>query len=397
MTRKHIIFLILGVCLLVGLGASSTPAETAQGVTGTDWPMWGCDPAHTFTSPDPGFQPPLKVVWRCKGMFRSGHFHQHAPVVYQGTVYATTEDTQVIALDAKTGKRKWLSAAGFSKNHLFLAAAKGLILTGNQAGLTALDAESGALRWKFTPKDAELQVPSSAAAFPLVMDDLAYVMDRQSVLHAVSLPDGKEKWSQKTGGRAFAASGGNLYAYGDTTGSCKVHCLRADTGKEIWSVDMYPPRRYCTPSMASDGERVYLAIIGPQPGRIVCLSARDGTRLWESPKEPTYHVFVTNGLVISYKKGEVILALDAKTGQKRWSVPLHSPHCGPLTSAAGRLYAPGSGILTVLNVQNGEPLGQYGQASGLSTAHSCEGLVIGCGMGFIIGADHVLYALAPDR
>lgn len=79
------------------------------------------------------------------------------PVIAAGAVIVTTGDHQIYALDLNTGAITWQVSAKFSPD-LYgtdgLAACNGIVVTpDNVGGLVALDASSGALRWRIDDLD----------------------------------------------------------------------------------------------------------------------------------------------------------------------------------------------------------------------------------------------------
>jgi quinoprotein glucose dehydrogenase len=99
--------------LLAGiLGQSAAPGE---GTRDHDWPAYGGDPGHTrFSALDqitPGNVGRLVVAWR----YRTGDADPDAvstiectPIVVDGTMYLTTVLTKVVALDAASGRERWV-------------------------------------------------------------------------------------------------------------------------------------------------------------------------------------------------------------------------------------------------------------------------------------------------
>jgi quinohemoprotein ethanol dehydrogenase len=95
--------------------------------------------------------------------------------IYQGRVYVGTLDGRLVALDAKTGARVWaVSTIDRTKPYTITGAprvARGLVIIGNGGAefgvrgyVSAYDAESGALRWRFYTVPAAPNKPREHAA-----------------------------------------------------------------------------------------------------------------------------------------------------------------------------------------------------------------------------------------
>jgi uncharacterized membrane protein len=82
-----------------------TPATTQR--TGTDWPMFRHDPAHSGVAGE-GVAPPLTLLWK----YKTGDGIRSSPAVSGGIVYIGSKDQYVYALNADTGKLKWKYKTG---------------------------------------------------------------------------------------------------------------------------------------------------------------------------------------------------------------------------------------------------------------------------------------------
>ena len=110
--------LLAGVAMLAGCNAVSAPTGPANDA---GWPYYGADAGGSRYSPAAQITPEnvdrLQVAWT----FRSGehgegfpgdawatHMTWEAtPILYDGTLYLTTSETNVVAIDAVTGKLRW--------------------------------------------------------------------------------------------------------------------------------------------------------------------------------------------------------------------------------------------------------------------------------------------------
>jgi quinoprotein glucose dehydrogenase len=159
--------LITGLLALVTLGIASAVmlSRTPRGTTaaGTvDWAAHGANAAHTQSSPldqiTPANVAALKVAWTYHtGDARPGRSQiQCNPIVVKGVLYATSPQLKVFALDAATGKPKWVfdpfaagaesSGLGVNRGVVYWAGEGGRdarILVGAGFTLFAIDAATG--------------------------------------------------------------------------------------------------------------------------------------------------------------------------------------------------------------------------------------------------------------
>ncbi len=152
----------------------------------------------------------LKWKFATKGWVSS------SPAVSSGIVYFESYDSNFYAVDATTGQLKWkFQTAGekhFAGTHIhgmqpqaesmpdpwdfYLSSPSvwnGAVYFGSgDSNIYALDANSGALKWKFKTGDV---VHSS----PAIADGTLYIGSWDSYLYALDAVTGKEKWRFKTG------------------------------------------------------------------------------------------------------------------------------------------------------------------------------------------------------
>ncbi|HKE37874.1 MAG TPA: PQQ-binding-like beta-propeller repeat protein [Candidatus Baltobacteraceae bacterium] len=177
-----------------------------------------------------------------------------SPAVSDGTVYVGSGDHSVYALDAATGALRWKFTTG-NVVHASPAVADGTVYVGSwDRYMYALDAKSGALRWKFATGDDrtiynQVGIQSSAA----VANGKVYFGCRDSHFYAVDARTGKLAWSHDEHGSwvvgAPAVAGGSVYY---TTSDEKVFfALDAATGAPRFSM-RYGAYAFSSPSIAGN-------------------------------------------------------------------------------------------------------------------------------------------------
>ena len=101
-----------------GASGSGQPAPTIPAAVAAGWPAYGGDPGGTRYSPLTQISPAnvdrLQVAW----IFRTGELgkgvedwprsaFEATPILYDGTLYFTTPSTNVVAVDAASGALRW--------------------------------------------------------------------------------------------------------------------------------------------------------------------------------------------------------------------------------------------------------------------------------------------------
>lgn len=141
-----------------------------------DWPMFGGD--HTnrhfsgLTAIDTGNVGRLRPAW----IFQTGitGYFQAEPVMVDGTLYVSTTQNHVAALDAKTGAVRWTYVHKARTEKIFgppsnrgVAVADGLVFEATMDGrVIALDAKTGKVMWDHEavrPEEGESETASALA------------------------------------------------------------------------------------------------------------------------------------------------------------------------------------------------------------------------------------------
>jgi outer membrane protein assembly factor BamB len=191
--------------------------------------------------------------------FKTGSRVTSSPAVYQGRVYFASFDGNIYSVDAKTGAQAWKFASEgerrFTGKHLhgsepaaesmpdpfdfFLSSptiAEDTLYVGSGDGnVYALDAASGALRWKFHTGDV-------VHASPALANGLVYIGSWDSYFYAIDAKTGNERWRFKTGedhkianqvGIQSSATIANGIVYFGCRDS-NLYALDAATGAKKW-------------------------------------------------------------------------------------------------------------------------------------------------------------------
>ncbi|MEO3874362.1 PQQ-binding-like beta-propeller repeat protein [Nonomuraea sp. B12E4] len=267
-------------------------------------------------------------------------------VIKDGGVYAGVGFTHVIALDAATGKRQWrfrvpghLGNVVVAAGTVYVSSQEGHV--GNEQGLlSALDARTGALRWRsrlgaanFTPagyltatgeavfavtgtKVSALDPATGKARWrarfghiirydPIVIADTVYLSDLAGRTYALNTASGKKRWRLTTAGDSglwsVAESRGKVYV-----GGRDLHALDPETGQERWS-------RPLTAKVSVHEDTVFAQ---DESGTLHALDAATGASRWRFQTGSRFQSqpVVAGGLVYVGSSNGNLYALRATDG-----------------------------------------------------------------------------------
>jgi outer membrane protein assembly factor BamB len=194
--------------LLVALVLVVATSGAASGSTGGDWALANHDLSSTRADPASGIDRAnvrtLHVAWRFRfgaPAGASGVFTA-TPVVADGVVYVQDMESNVFALDLKTGAVRW--------DHRFFdetAGPNGVVVDGGRVyGATdtsvfALSAASGKLLWTRlleTPTERYVDVAPQVASGTVYTSTVGVPPNGRGALYALSAATGKVRWRLST-------------------------------------------------------------------------------------------------------------------------------------------------------------------------------------------------------
>jgi eukaryotic-like serine/threonine-protein kinase len=221
-----------------------------------------------------GYLPRQQVIpdfWDC---------YQSSAVVGAGIVYFGCGDGNVYALDAKTGAEKWKFTTG-DVVHASPALVDGTLYFGSwDTFFYALDAATGEVKWKFkTGDDAKNYNQTGLPSSPCVVDGTVYFGCRDSHLYAVDAKTGVEKWKYKITWVIASPAVRDGRVYCNTSIPAVFFALDAATGKEIYKVDLKIPA-FSSPALAGE-----LAYVGSFNGKLYAIDLAAGKIAWEFQTE----------------------------------------------------------------------------------------------------------------
>jgi outer membrane protein assembly factor BamB len=216
------------------------------------------------------------------------------------------------ALPAVAPVQRWKAAlpAGIR----FPVAAGDAVYVSNGGVIVAVDAATGAERWRF---DLEVAPSVAGANPPAVVGGTVYAAAHDGTVVALDAVTGVARWSHETNGTvttAVAVAGGFVFV-GTTEGV--LYALDAATGADRWSASTGP---ISLSSPAVTGDTVF---VGGGGNTLYALEVATGAVRWnQAVKAGMQSVAVGGDLAvasgINTSNSVLLVALDAKSGDARW-------------------------------------------------------------------------------
>ncbi|HST05379.1 MAG TPA: serine/threonine-protein kinase [Chloroflexia bacterium] len=293
-----------------------------------------------------------QVLWT----FTSDDEIRSSPLCEKGVVFCGSYDTNLYALNAKTGDFLWKAPtkAGICSSPVL--ADDALVIGSEDNYVYALDARRGTQMWSY-------RTGAPVRSSPKVHKDVVFIGSDDQYVYALHSDTGQVAWRYRTwnfvrGSAAFAhglvfigSSDGNLYALDVVNGTLrwKLHTLGAiistplvirnnvivgsmdnyiyavdvDTGFTSWRFEC---QRSVSSSPAMAGER---AIVGSSDGFLYCLDGHNGRILWNfdtgSQITSSPAVSLVNDAIYFGATNNNVYSLDINTGEERWKYKTRGP------------------------------------------------------------------------
>ncbi len=200
-----------------------------------------------------------------------------SPVLANGVVFFGSGDGNVYALDAASGALRWKYQTG-DVVHASPAFADGVIYVGSwDSYFYALNAGTGTLKWRFhAGEDPGIHNQVGFQSSAAVVGGVVYVGCRDSNLYALDAASGAERWRFSTGASwvisSPAVTGGKVYFA--TSDSSRYHVVDAATGKSVFEIQD-KAFMFSSPSVAGD-----VVFIGVMNGTLAARDLSTAKVLW---------------------------------------------------------------------------------------------------------------------
>lgn len=317
-------------------GSTATEGDEQGWTGGANWPMVHVDAANTAHHPTTtGPTDPVTERWQFGGAER----FESQPAVVDGTVYATTDDGRMSAIDERDGTERWQ----FDTGNAGLGApvvAEGLVhAVANGHRVHTVDAATGEPQWRFEMGPERLNGVSTSLT---VADGTLYVGGTDRTVYAIDAETGTEQWHYETENELplTPAVVDDVVYYSavhfstNTDNDPHLYALDATDGTERWRHT--PEKDSRTVSIRTDptvsNGSVFVGIRADDPdvthaasGRVDALAAGDGTVQWQADTGDPVTTVATDGstlYVATNSTGQTpagrLLAVDASDGTERW-------------------------------------------------------------------------------
>ena len=332
-----------------------------------------------------------------------------APVVGGGRIYTLDSGARVSGV-SPSGALLWSVDLTPPRDNEGEATGGGLAYAGGTlyvslgfGALVALDAASGAVRWR-------QDLNSTGSGTPLVRDGLVYVVAGDDTGWAVEADTGRIAWQVQgtpsitnvLGAPApVLAKGLVVFAFG--SGDLVAAFRRG--GLRRWDASVAGQRKGRAVANISDitgspvvvGDRIY---VGNFSGRIVALSAQNGERLWTARQGATGPVWPAGGSLFVLTDLNQLARLDARDGSLIWAVDLPGfvkdkprkrgrvfAHYGPVLAGGRVIVASNDGLIRFFAPEDGRLISTLDVPGGATTSP-----VVAGGTLYVVGANGELHA-----
>jgi outer membrane protein assembly factor BamB len=206
-------------------------------------------------------------------------FYLSSPAVSDGTVFFGSGDGNVYALDAASGALKWKFATGDVVHASPAIANRTLYIGSWDTYFYAIDAATGKEKWRFkTGDDADIHNQTGIQSSAAVVDGAVYFGCRDSNLYALDAATGAKLWAYNTKGSWVIASpavkDGKVYASTSDTG--RFFALDAKTGAQLYALDFNRWPMFSSPALAGG-----YAYIGSHSGKLIAIDLANRTIAWQ--------------------------------------------------------------------------------------------------------------------
>jgi outer membrane protein assembly factor BamB len=251
-----------------------------------------------------------KVLWRHSLPGRS----ESSPLVHAGKIFFGDESGDVIALDEKNGKTRWVAHTGGAVKG-GLAFDHGTLFGDNYAGeVFAIDAGNGHVKWKTQTQGGGFLRGGGVYSTPAVAWGRVYLGGLDGRMYSYVERTGQLAWSHSTGAEVYPSPAVAQTRHSPPTvyaGSEDKHFYAFDarTGAVRWE---HPVGGVVLGSSSVVGETVYVSVIGPNIGTFG-YHVKNGKKVFESD-QGEYNPVISDGKKIYLTGTSTIRAFKPSKG-----------------------------------------------------------------------------------
>jgi outer membrane protein assembly factor BamB len=344
-----------------------------------DTPMFRNDPAHSGIYAGTGVAKLDGVRW----VFQTRGEVISSPAIVNGVVYVGSNDGNLYAVDEQTGKQRWKFATGARVPSSPAVANGVVYFGSYDGNFYAVDTASGKLRWKFrnagerryaathlhgsVPEGETMPDPFDVyLSSPAIWDGAVYFGSGDGNIYALDAASGALKWKFKTGDVVHASPAivdGRLYI---GSWDSYFYAIDAASGKELWRFktgedpDIHNQVGIQSSATVADG----VVYFGCRDSKFYALDAATGQQRWAFPNKGSWVItspVVREGKVYFATSDTALLHIvDAKTGTLIDSIKFHWPIFGSPSVAGDTLYVAGQdGKLVAIDLASRKPVWEF--------------------------------------
>ncbi len=341
--------------------------------------MFRGDPAHTGVYSSPKMPALDRVKWK----FKTGAKVLSSPAIAGGAVYVGSADHSVYALSAADGSVKWRYKTGAAVNSSPAIAAEKVFVASLDGEVYALDAADGKLKWKFkTVGERRFTAPGIHGAMPrtelmadpfdvflsspAVVGQTVYVGSGDHNVYAIDAETGALRWKFATGNVVHASPAvvdGVLYI---GSWDRNMYALDAVTGALIWKFQTgddtvsYNQVGIASSAAVANGT----VFFGCRDGHVYAVNAKTGAMRWRHDNKMGWVIAspaVDKGIVyFPTSDGQRFKAVDAATGALIYDVSNKAVSFSSPALLRDRIfYGTSDGWLHAIDSSTGRSMGDF--------------------------------------
>ncbi len=365
------------------------PIKLPAQVNHTEWPQRYGNSMHRVVHP--AFSASPVHLWAASiGSGESRKYRITAdPVVADGRIFTLDSRSTVMAHSAG-GDSLWSADVTPASDKTGDASGGGLAVAGDTLFVTsgfgqlvALDVKTGKQRWV-------QKLDSSATGAPAVRDGLVYVVSRDNRAWAIEAKNGRIRWELPSVPAEAVMINGAAPAVTEKFvifpfGNGELTAAFRKGGVRIWRTPVAGHRRGRVYASIRDitGDPVVVGDVvyaGNAAGRVVALKLGSGERIWTADEGTYSPVWPTGGSVFLVSDQDELVRLDSATGEKIWSVQMPyftkekpkkwktiTAHYGPVLAGGRLIVASSDGLIRAFDPTDGSLMATYDLPGGATT------------------------------
>lgn len=264
-----------------------------------------------------------------------------SPIVANGSLFTTSWNGDIYALDVESGRKQWETPIGWS-SEAPPCVVDDVVFAGSSDGIVALNAKTGEIRWEKTI--------GAVSSQPCYVEGVVYCGSHDGNLYALDADRGTIKWTYTTGSDIYSSPtvDTSIVYIGSNDGS--LYAIDCESGEKLWS--------YTTRGPVCSSPQVYddVVYVGSWDNTLYAIDRKTGATKWtyttgwgidSSPAIYEDTLFVGS-------RDTNLYAIDIEEGALKWVFSTHGGIKSSPTVYGGFVFFGSSdGKLYALNAEDG--------------------------------------------